>query len=177
MFLTFLPFLGSGFVPTDSMPTGLRWFADFQPFTPIMETLRGLLLGGPIGNKRGDLHRLVRRHLSVVLTLGQVPSSTAARDLNLGGWAEGERASTMVITGRKRWLLTRVRITSGRRTQVILAAPALKSAGQGERARRDRLHRRPVIAAHPQADRTGKRANPEQRPAPRYCSAQGVGSV
>jgi ABC-2 type transport system permease protein len=41
--LVFLPFLGSGFVPTDSMPTGLRWFAEYQPFTPITETLRGLL--------------------------------------------------------------------------------------------------------------------------------------
>jgi ABC-2 type transport system permease protein len=50
MFLTFLPFLGSGFVPTDSMPTVLRWFADYQPFTPIIETLRGLLLDQPIGN-------------------------------------------------------------------------------------------------------------------------------
>jgi ABC-2 type transport system permease protein len=47
--LTLLPFLGSGFVPTDSMPTVLRWFAEYQPFTPIMETLRGLLLGTPIG--------------------------------------------------------------------------------------------------------------------------------
>jgi ABC-2 type transport system permease protein len=34
--LTFLPFVGSGFVPTDSMPTGVRWFAEYQPFTPIM---------------------------------------------------------------------------------------------------------------------------------------------
>ncbi|MGH3929512.1 MAG: ABC transporter permease, partial [Pseudonocardiaceae bacterium] len=50
MFLTLLPFLGSGFVPTDSMPAGLRWFAEYQPFTPIIETLRGLLLGTPIGN-------------------------------------------------------------------------------------------------------------------------------
>ncbi len=49
--LTLLPFLGSGFVPTSSMPVGLRWFAEYQPFTPIMETLRGLMLGGPIGNK------------------------------------------------------------------------------------------------------------------------------
>ncbi|MEU6039617.1 ABC transporter permease [Actinomadura sp. NPDC047616] len=48
--LVFLPFLGSGFVPTDSMPTVLRWFAEYQPFTPIMETVRGLLLGTPIGN-------------------------------------------------------------------------------------------------------------------------------
>jgi ABC-2 type transport system permease protein len=48
--LVLLPFLGSGFVPTDSMPAGLRWFAEYQPFTPIIETLRGLLLGTPIGD-------------------------------------------------------------------------------------------------------------------------------
>lgn len=48
--LLLLPFLGSGFVPTDSMPTALRWFAEYQPFTPVMETLRGLLLGTEIGS-------------------------------------------------------------------------------------------------------------------------------
>ena len=48
--LILLPFLSSGFVPTDSMPTALRWFAEYQPFTPITETLRGLLMGTPIGN-------------------------------------------------------------------------------------------------------------------------------
>jgi ABC-2 type transport system permease protein len=47
--LLLLPFLGSGFVPTESMPTALRWFADYQPFTPVTETLRGLLLGTAIG--------------------------------------------------------------------------------------------------------------------------------
>jgi len=47
--LVLLPFLSSGFVPTDSMPAGLRWFAENQPFTPIIETLRGLLTGTPIG--------------------------------------------------------------------------------------------------------------------------------
>ncbi|MEW2593342.1 ABC transporter permease [Micromonospora aurantiaca] len=46
--LLLLPFLGSGFVPTDSMPGWLAWFAEHQPFTPIMETLRGLLLAGPV---------------------------------------------------------------------------------------------------------------------------------
>ncbi len=45
--LVLLPFLGSGFVPTDSMPVGVRWFAEYQPFTPVMETLRGLLAGNP----------------------------------------------------------------------------------------------------------------------------------
>ena len=51
--LMLLPFLGSGFVPTDSMPTALRWFAEYQPFTPFIETLRGLLLGTAIGNSAG----------------------------------------------------------------------------------------------------------------------------
>jgi ABC-2 type transport system permease protein len=48
--LVLLPFLGSGFVPTDSMPAALRWFAEYQPFTPLIETLRGLLMGTAIGN-------------------------------------------------------------------------------------------------------------------------------
>jgi ABC-2 type transport system permease protein len=48
--LVFLPFLGSGFVPTESMPAGLRWFAEYQPFTPMMDTVRGLLLGTAIGS-------------------------------------------------------------------------------------------------------------------------------
>ncbi|MFU8850097.1 ABC transporter permease [Micromonospora sp. SL1-18] len=48
--LVLLPFLSSGFVPTDSMPAGVRWFAEHQPFTPIIETLRGLLMDKPIGN-------------------------------------------------------------------------------------------------------------------------------
>lgn len=46
----FLPFLSSAFVPTASMPTGVRWFAEHQPFTPVIETLRGLLTGTPIGD-------------------------------------------------------------------------------------------------------------------------------
>lgn len=48
--LMLLPFLGSGFVPTESMPAGLSWFAENQPFTPVMETTRGLLMGTAIGN-------------------------------------------------------------------------------------------------------------------------------
>lgn len=48
--LIFLPFLGSGFVPTETLPAGVRWFAEYQPFTPVMETLRGLLTGTEIGS-------------------------------------------------------------------------------------------------------------------------------
>jgi ABC-2 type transport system permease protein len=46
----FLPFISSAFVPTDSMPAGVRWFAENQPFTPVINALRGLLTGTPIGN-------------------------------------------------------------------------------------------------------------------------------
>jgi ABC-2 type transport system permease protein len=49
MFLALLPFLSSAFVPTATMPAGLRQFATYQPFTPVAETLRGLLTGTPIG--------------------------------------------------------------------------------------------------------------------------------
>jgi ABC-2 type transport system permease protein len=50
MFLTLLPFLGSGFVPVGSMPAGLRWFAQNQPFTPVTNAVRDLLGGHPVGS-------------------------------------------------------------------------------------------------------------------------------
>ena len=74
MFLMLLPFLGSGFVPTDSMPAGVRWFAENQPFTPIMETLRGLADGHPDRPpQRRARHRLVRRHRAGRVPVGQAP--------------------------------------------------------------------------------------------------------
>lgn len=45
MMLTALPFLGSGFVPVETMPPAVRWFAEYQPFTPVIETTRSLLAG------------------------------------------------------------------------------------------------------------------------------------
>lgn len=45
--LIMLPFLSSAFVPADTMAAGVRQFAEYQPFTPIIETLRGLLNGTP----------------------------------------------------------------------------------------------------------------------------------
>ena len=49
MFLTLLPFLSSAFVLTASMPAGLRQFASYQPFTPVTDTVRGLLMGTHVG--------------------------------------------------------------------------------------------------------------------------------
>jgi ABC-2 type transport system permease protein len=50
IFLVLLPLIGSGFVPTESMPGPLQTFADLQPFTPIIDTVRGLLTGTDFGN-------------------------------------------------------------------------------------------------------------------------------
>jgi ABC-2 type transport system permease protein len=48
-FLMFLPYPSSAFVPVDTMPTWLHGFAEHQPTTPVIESLRGLLLGQPVG--------------------------------------------------------------------------------------------------------------------------------
>jgi ABC-2 type transport system permease protein len=49
--LVLLPFLSSAIVPTDKMGPGVRQFAEYQPFTPIIETLRGLLTGEPSASR------------------------------------------------------------------------------------------------------------------------------
>ncbi|MFF8282951.1 ABC transporter permease [Streptomyces albus] len=48
--LIVLPLISSAFVPLDAMPGWFRPIAEYQPFTPAIETLRGLLLGSEIGN-------------------------------------------------------------------------------------------------------------------------------
>jgi ABC-2 type transport system permease protein len=48
--LIFLPFLSSAFVPTDSMPGPVRAFAEHQPVTSIVDTIRKLFAEQPVGN-------------------------------------------------------------------------------------------------------------------------------
>jgi ABC-2 type transport system permease protein len=45
-----LPFLSSTFVPAESMPAGVSWFAAHQPFTAVVDSLRGVLTGSPVGD-------------------------------------------------------------------------------------------------------------------------------
>jgi ABC-2 type transport system permease protein len=47
--VAFLPYASSAFVPVSTMPSWLRGFASHQPVTPATETIRGLLLGTPVG--------------------------------------------------------------------------------------------------------------------------------
>ncbi len=48
--LLFLPYLSSAFVPTNTMPSWLQGFASHQPITPVIETIRALLAGAPVGD-------------------------------------------------------------------------------------------------------------------------------
>jgi ABC-2 type transport system permease protein len=47
--ILFLPYLSSAFVPVATMPDWLQWIAENQPITPIIETIRGLLMGTDTG--------------------------------------------------------------------------------------------------------------------------------
>jgi ABC-2 type transport system permease protein len=51
--LIFLPFVSSAFVPTETMPGPVRWFAENQPVTSIVDTIRALLAGEPAGDDIG----------------------------------------------------------------------------------------------------------------------------
>ncbi|WP_275004054.1 ABC transporter permease [Promicromonospora iranensis] len=47
--LIFLPFISSAFVPTETMPGPVRWFAENQPVTSIVDAIRSLLAQQPVG--------------------------------------------------------------------------------------------------------------------------------
>lgn len=53
MLAIILPYVSSGFVPVDTMPSLMKVFAQHQPMTPIMDTLRSLMLGTPLA--QGDM--------------------------------------------------------------------------------------------------------------------------
>jgi ABC-2 type transport system permease protein len=48
--LIFLPFVSSAFAPTESMPGPVRWFAEHQPVTPIVDSIRAIFAGEPVGD-------------------------------------------------------------------------------------------------------------------------------
>jgi ABC-2 type transport system permease protein len=48
--LIFLPFISSAFVPTETMPGPVRWFAEHQPVTSIVNSIRDLYSGQPVGS-------------------------------------------------------------------------------------------------------------------------------
>ena len=52
-FISFLPYPSSAFVPVDSMPSWLQGIARHQPVTPVVESVRGLLLDSPVAPHLG----------------------------------------------------------------------------------------------------------------------------
>jgi ABC-2 type transport system permease protein len=48
--LVFLPYISSAFAPPDTMPAAVRAFAHAQPMTPMIESIRGLMIGTPVGD-------------------------------------------------------------------------------------------------------------------------------
>ena len=49
-FVLFVPYISSAFVPTETMPKALQWIAKNQPYTHVIEIIRALTIGGPLGN-------------------------------------------------------------------------------------------------------------------------------
>ncbi|KRC64271.1 multidrug ABC transporter permease [Aeromicrobium sp. Root236] len=79
MILMFLPYVSTAFVPADTMPSWMRGFAEHQPLTPVIETLRGLWMGTPIDDQAW---------LAAAWCLGILALSVPA-----AGWLFGRRTS------------------------------------------------------------------------------------
>ena len=88
VFLMFLPYPSSAFVPIATMPTWLAGFAEHQPATPVIETLRGCCLARPSA-RAGGWRCLVRWHPRCVDAPGPRPAVPAGVPLNTSIDARG----------------------------------------------------------------------------------------
>ncbi len=70
--LIMLPFFSSAIVPADKMGAGVKEFAHYQPFTPIIESIRGFLIRSTEHRPDPGRDRLVARHRRRRLRLGQI---------------------------------------------------------------------------------------------------------
>jgi ABC-2 type transport system permease protein len=71
-FVMFLPYPSSAFVPVDTMPSWVQGFAKHQPVTPVVETIRSLLLGTPAGSSPWQALAWCAAILVVAITLASV---------------------------------------------------------------------------------------------------------
>jgi ABC-2 type transport system permease protein len=71
-FVMFLPYPSSAFVPVDTMPSWIQGFAEHQPVTPVIETIRSLLLGTPAGSSPWQALAWCAALLTVSITLAGV---------------------------------------------------------------------------------------------------------
>jgi ABC-2 type transport system permease protein len=71
-FVMFLPYPSSAFVPVATMPSWIQGFAEHQPVTPVIETIRGLLLGTPAGSSPWQALAWCAALLTIAITLAGV---------------------------------------------------------------------------------------------------------
>jgi ABC-2 type transport system permease protein len=71
-FVMFLPYPSSAFVPVATMPSWIQGFAEHQPVTPVIETIRSLLLGTPAGSSPWQALAWCAALLTVSITLAGV---------------------------------------------------------------------------------------------------------
>ena len=71
-FVMFLPYPSSAFVPVATMPSWIQGFAEHQPVTPVIETIRSLLLGTPAGSSPWQAVAWCAALLTVSITLAGV---------------------------------------------------------------------------------------------------------
>lgn len=77
--MLFLPYVSSAFVPPETMPSWMRCFAEHQPITPVIETLRGLLVGlGTDGAPVTDLGSTAALALGWCIGISLVSATAAA---------------------------------------------------------------------------------------------------
>ena len=67
-----LTFISSAFVPVESMPAGLQWFAEINPFTIVVDAMRALWVGAPARQQRLGRGRVVARDHRGVRAAGRV---------------------------------------------------------------------------------------------------------
>ena len=81
-FVLFLPYVSSAFVPPETMPAVLRGFADNQPVTPMIETIRGFLMGTPVGDSVWTAVAWFGRNRGAVVRRVDVPVQAEPGTLN-----------------------------------------------------------------------------------------------
>jgi len=166
MFLTLLPLLSSGFVPTSTMPGGLRQFAEYQPYTPVTQTVRGLSHRHPHRQPRDRCHLRGAWASQSSATSGPLRLYNRRRAADrsdrvvrpLPSPAERLTATRTGATARRgcrsskrdtRFLLS---AGNGSRKAIDLRCAELRSPSQMSI---DNRRRRPLLSAFDDGDRTG----------------------
>jgi ABC-2 type transport system permease protein len=79
--LIFLPFVSSAFVPTDTMPGPVQWFAEHQPVTPIVDTIRALFEQQPVS---GDIWIALAWCVGILVVAYAIAMATYRRKITAG---------------------------------------------------------------------------------------------